>query len=334
MARFFSSLALGLGLFLTACVQSTPKAATVVSGTVEPIFITSLPSDVTPPPTPVLSTATSIPPLPDGMGPTELKYRLLAEFPDFFFCDPDMYPVPRDDELDLARQRFSELQANREEFAAILAHNDLAGLSTFSDDQKLLIYREHKRLAAVRFELATAGYQFQLQLARVEGTGELVAGLIDGQGTISVQKRDPTIATCPICLAVDTLVDTPAGPVPVQSLRLGARVWTVDDAGRRVAMPLIRISKTTVPANHQILHLVLEDGRELWASPGHPTVEGWGLGQLKDGDLLDGAILLSTERVPYAGPATYDLLPAGETGFYWANGILIASTLTDDHGAR
>jgi hypothetical protein len=31
--------------------------------------------------------------------------------------------------------------------------------------------------------------------------------------------------------------------------------------------------------------------------------------------------------VPYAGGRTWDLLPAGATGSYWANGILLASTL-------
>jgi len=76
---------------------------------------------------------------------------------------------------------------------------------------------------------------------------------------------------------------------------------------------------------------VLDDGRELWASPGHPTIDGRTLGKLQIGDSLQGAIIISTERIPYADSFTYDLLPAGETGFYWANGILIASTLIEDH---
>src|SRR3989442_783087 len=29
----------------------------------------------------------------------------------------------------------------------------------------------------------------------------------------------------------------------------------------------------------------------------------------------------------HAQPYTYDLLPSGDTGFYWANGILVGSTL-------
>jgi hypothetical protein len=33
------------------------------------------------------------------------------------------------------------------------------------------------------------------------------------------------------------------------------------------------------------------------------------------------------EHVIYKGGATYDLLPGGSTGLYWANGILLKSTL-------
>jgi hypothetical protein len=53
---------------------------------------------------------------------------------------------------------------------------------------------------------------------------------------------------------------------------------------------------------------------------------------LQAGDFLDGARILSVERVLYTGMVTYDILPAGDTGAYWANGILLASTLkSTDH---
>jgi len=42
----------------------------------------------------------------------------------------------------------------------------------------------------------------------------------------------------------------------------------------------------------------------------------------------DGATIASIGWVQSTAPATYDLLPAGTTGDYWANGILIGSTLT------
>jgi len=62
--------------------------------------------------------------------------------------------------------------------------------------------------------------------------------------------------------------------VPVEDVRAGALVWTLDLDGKRAAMPVARISKTVVPSNHQVVHLVLDDGRELWVSPGHPTRMG------------------------------------------------------------
>jgi hypothetical protein len=33
------------------------------------------------------------------------------------------------------------------------------------------------------------------------------------------------------------------------------------------------------------------------------------------------------DPIPYTGEYTYDILPAGETGIYWANGIPLKSTL-------
>jgi len=335
MPRLALALTVGLALLLAACAPLTPGTSGSTSpvesmasvATVEPDFFTPLPPDYTPPPTPLPATLTPIPPLPGGLNPAELKYRLLAQFPDLFFCDPDYYPVARQDEMALAQQRFPELQANLEEFNAILAHNGLAGVSTFTDDQKLLIYRQHKKLAAIQLELAGDSYRFQMQVAKTEGAGELVSGLIDSQGKISVLKRTASIAACPICLATGTLIDAPSGPLPVQSLRLGMTVWTLDSAGRRIARPIIRLGATIAPTNHRVVHLVLDDGRELWVSPGHPMPDGFTIGHLQVGQAFAGGMILSMERLRYTGQATYDLLPAGETGFYWANGILLASSL-------
>jgi hypothetical protein len=344
MPRLTLFLTVCLVTILTACVPAAPgttptgfkpsiagtdSAITASVATVLPVMITLLPPDYTPFPTSVALTPTPIPPLPSGTGPSELKYRILAQFPDLFFCDPDFYPVARADEADLARQHFPELQANPEEFDTILSHNHLAGVSTYTDEQKLLIYREHKKLAAVQIELAGSRYQFQIQVLKTDGQGESISGSIDGKGEITVEQREPGIATCPICLAEGTLIDTPAGALPVQNLRAGMLVWTAERAGVRVAKPVMQIGKTVVPATHKVVHLMLEDGRELWVSPGHPTVDGRRVRQLQAGDPLDGGIIRSATLVRYTSYASYDLLPAGETGFYWANGILLASTLED-----
>ena len=134
-------------------------------------------------------------------------------------------------------------------------------------------------------------------------------------------------STCPICLSGSTLIDTPQGQVNVKELAVGMSVWTMNAQGIRVSKPIAEVGKTLVSSIHQMVHVVLQDGRELYVSPGHPTVDGRHFGQLKNGDSLDGSRVVLAKLVPYGQSYTYDLLPAGDTGFYWANGILVASTL-------
>ncbi len=320
-----------LAVSLSACAPNIPNGvstpiiitAEVSTAIAQPAggFGTEVPFPTPEPPTliPTLLSA--------SLSPTELKYGVLDQFPDFFFCDRDFYPVAREDELVLARQRFPDLQANQEEFQVILVHNALSGLTTFTDAQKLLIYREHKKLNAIYFELIGDKYQFQIQTGSEEQQGLIIKGTIDGDGSIDVQQRDPGFVTCPICLAMGTLIDTPQGTVAVEDLRVGDSVWTVNASGERIPMTILKTSRVAVPANHRIVHVALSNGRELWASAGHPTADGRRLGDLKVGDLLDGARVTFIERLPYNAGATYDILPSGDTGFYWANGILMGSTL-------
>ncbi len=103
----------GVGV-ATASVMTVVPAGTSVIG-IEP--------DVTLPPAPTLEPPTPIPTLPSSaLSPTQLKYTVLDRYPDFFFCDPDLYPIARADEGQLALQRFASLEANTEDFQAILAH--------------------------------------------------------------------------------------------------------------------------------------------------------------------------------------------------------------------
>jgi Hint domain-containing protein/putative VirB-like lipoprotein len=323
-----------LAAFLAGCAPIIPQSG---SGITTPIVMTAEVSTVvaatagTPPtegPFPTPAPPTPIPTLSSStLSPTELKYKVLDQFPDFFFCDPDFYPIAHDDETILAQQRFSELQANQEEFQAILSHNGLSGSATYTDDQKLTIYREYKKLNAIYFELANDKYQFQIQTGSEGQKGSFITGTIDGNGSIEIQKQEQGFPTCPICLAAGTLIDTPRGVVSVENLQVGDPVWTMNGSGDRVSGTILRTSRVPVPASHRVIHVILSDGRELWASPGHPTTKGQALGDLKVDDLLDGARLIKIESLHYAGTATYDLLPSGGTGFYWANGILMGSTL-------
>jgi hypothetical protein len=135
------------------------------------------------------------------------------------------------------------------------------------------------------------------------------------------------IRNCPICLAKDTLIDTPRGAVSVQSMEVGTSVWTVNEFGERVQGVVTEVSEVPVPDTHQMVALVLSDGRTVRVSPGHPTVDGRTAGELSAGDLYEGSFVVTSDRVSYGDGATYDILPSGATGFYWANDILLDSTL-------
>jgi hypothetical protein len=114
----------------------------------------------------------------------------------------------------------------------------------------------------------------------------------------------------------------------VTDIRPGIMVWTEGAGDGRIAKPVIEVGSTEVPAGHLMVHLLLVDGRELFVSPGHKTADGRSAGTLKKGDPIDGSVVRVWEMVPYSGNRTYDLLPAGPTGRYWAGGILMSSTLT------
>ena len=128
------------------------------------------------------------------------------------------------------------------------------------------------------------------------------------------------------CLSSASRIATPIGDVAVTSLNVGDIVWTVDAAGKRIVRPLVKVSHVSAP-NHRVVHLILTDGRTLDVSGPHPTADGRTVGDLQTGDAYDNSIVKSATLIKYSGTATYDILPAGDTGFYFANGILMGSTL-------
>ncbi len=258
--------------------------------------------------------------------PAELKYQLLAQFSPIFFCDPDSYPVAHQVSAQEIAQRVAALQKNADVYGAILKHLGLAGTPTLTPEQNRLVYEESKKLNAIDLKPAGDKFTFSLRTSVSQKQGLAISGLIDRAGNITIDKQQSTVLTCPICLAANTRIDTPAGQVRVQDLRPGMPIWTIDASGARHAGIVLETTRRAVPVDFRIVHLTLDDGRTLDASPNHPTVDGRTIGELVPGDMLDHARAVNVEQVPYTGQ-TYDILPSGETGAYWANGILLKSTL-------
>jgi hypothetical protein len=128
-----------------------------------------------------------------------------------------------------------------------------------------------------------------------------------------------------ICASPDTLIATPAGDRPIASLRVGDLVYSVHQHAV-VPVPVLRATRTRV-SHHQVVHLRAANGAVLDISPGHPTADGRTFGDLAPDDTLDGVSVESTRLVPYRHSYTYDILPASDTGTYYASGLLIGSTL-------
>ena len=157
-------------------------------------------------------------------------------------------------------------------------------------------------------------------------TAQLTLTKIEGKTATFIKKSDFN-KLCPICLAENTLIDTPNGQIAVQDLQKGMTVWTVDEFGKKVSSTILKTSKTPVPSTHQMMHVVLDDGREVFASPGHPVGDGRIFNDLSVGQTLHGNQIITAEKISYDKDYTYDILPLGHTGLYFANSILIGSTL-------
>ena len=268
-------------------------------------------------------------PSPQSLTVPQLKYRVMDQLGRPWFCDPDFFPVGRGDEGQRAQEKLTEIQKDADTFSAIVAYLRLPSAPPYTADQLLAIYREWKTLNVLQLQQSTNNiWGFAYLAMKNVGGGERVEGRVLADGSVSVLTRQQSgPPACPICLAVGTRIATPGGEVAVQDLRVGDVVWTLDPSGARVSAPLVAIGNTPVPATHIVVRLALDDGRVVYVSPGHPTADGRHVGDLAAGDTLDGKRIASVDRVAYAGGATYDILPAGATGAYWANSILLGSTL-------
>jgi hypothetical protein len=246
------------------------------------------------------------------------------------YCDPDLYPVAQGDAVENARRRLPLIRDDREAFAAILAHEHLSADRRFSTAELIQINEDYKQMQAIDLRpAAEGGYRFEVKVPqRGSDVGVwALEGRITRSGAVTLaERRRSERPICPICLAAGSPISTPLGAIPVQSLRAGMPVWTLDRAGRRIRAVVVRVGHMEAPLGHEVVRITLADGRRFAASPGHPTPDGGIVGDLRRGDPFAGSVVVRAEPMPFAG-ATWDLLPSGPTGFYLAGGVPLASSL-------
>jgi hypothetical protein len=259
---------------------------------------------------------------PTPLSLPELKYRVIAQVGAPYVCGPPVAFADYDQQQ--ATAQFPAIKADTVTYNAILAHARPAGDES-SPAYQVAVWREWEALQATRITAnGSGGYDFTVRTATAT-----VSGSVDATGKVTVSATKPGRPNCPICLAAATLIATPAGPVRVTELRLGDPVWTAAADGTRLAATVTALGSVAFPLGHNAIRVTLFDNRSVTASAGHPTADGRSVGQLRRGDRLDGATVVSAEPVHLSDGATYDLLPSGPTGEYWADGVLLGSTLWD-----
>jgi hypothetical protein len=145
-------------------------------------------------------------------------------------------------------------------------------------------------------------------------------------------------AACLSCFVAGTLVSTPDGPRPIESLRVGDLVWSYALAeGRPIARPLIAIHHALV---REARRVELDDGRVIQGvTPEHPVFspktglylpvsrlsEGDTVATYRDGDehaLATVARVVATE-VPTPTIQVFNLSVGGDDQNYFADGVLV-----------
>lgn len=245
------------------------------------------------------------------------------------YCDPDTYPVAHGTPLEAAKRRLPSIQADSTTYQAILTHEKILPGTPLTDAQIVAISQDYKQIQVI--DLLPTGdvlhFVVYVPTNDYPANNESISGTVGRSGDVRLQSPGPgRQKNCPICLAYGVLISTPAGPVPVQDVSPGMTVWTTDLDGRRVRGVVLQIGSMLAPIGHEVVQLMLADGRTVMASPGHPTADGRRIGDLLPGDALDGSRVVSSILIPYSS-ATYDLLPSGPTGTYFADGVLLGSTL-------
>lgn len=247
------------------------------------------------------------------------------------YCDPDVYPVTRGTQLQNAQGRLPTIKADKVTYRAILQHLHITDDSNLTPDQIIAISEAYKKIQHI--ELKPQGGPYAFSVLQTNGPADagpptLVEGTISPTGEVTIERKVPgEHPICPVCLAAGVRISTPGGPVRVEDIRRGMPVWTTDGHGRRLRAVVLLTGHMAAPPGHEVVRIVLADGRSVLSSPQHPTADGRLVGTLRPGDTLDGGAIVSVFRVAYSGGATYDLLPSGPTRTYFADGILLGSTI-------
>ena len=146
------------------------------------------------------------------------------------------------------------------------------------------------------------------------------------------------------CMPNTIRILTSQGEKQIDNIQIGDSVYTFNNNDGKILAPIIQVNKIPVHCGYTMIKITLENGKSIQASLNHPIpiernyasssgnqYEVLLFSDIKKGDHIGNSIVVSIEFVNYNGGFTYDILPAGESGYYWADGVLVGSTLFQNY---
>ena len=168
------------------------------------------------------------------------------------------------------------------------------------------------------------GYKYWGVKGKIKGEWYIWRPYSKGKLRKGTQLEDPQRFNK--CNSPYTMISTPDGPVPIREIKPGDIVLNK----YKKPVPVIKVCRVRAEG-HMICRLKLDNGATLEISPGHPIADGQRINDLKEGDRIDGILIVKKEIIPYKYKYTYDILPDSRFGIYWANGVGLKSTLLDSY---
>ncbi len=254
----------------------------------------------------------------------DLKFSVIDRVGEPLVCTGWGMPNPRFNPYG----EYPRIVADVPTYLAILRREHLPP-TPLASYQIVVVYQDWLKLSAVRLDWRGGYYDFEM----FPGTGPSAGlrtekvGKVDLFGRVADVHDGSGLGACPICLIGNSPIATPTGAVAVSRITVGMHVWSAAPDGRRVDAVVVATRSRLDAPGSELVHIALADGREITASPAHRLGDGRPLGTLKRGDQIDGVPITSVKAVEDSLGRTYDLLPSGETGTYWVDGILVQSTL-------
>jgi hypothetical protein len=254
----------------------------------------------------------------------DLKYSVIDSVGEPLVCTGWGIPNPRFNPY----TEYPRIVSDVPTYSAIIRRQHLPPLP-LTNDQIVAVYRDWLKLSSVRLHWQGGLYDFEMfpGPSPSEALRHEMVGKVDVLGHVYGVHQGPGLGGCPICLAAESVISTPTGPFGVSNIHPGMHVWSVAPDGRKVDAIVLKTAIRVAAPGSELVHILLVDGRELTASAPHELADGRSIGSLQAGDRVQGSLVVRIDVFDDSFGRTYDLLPSGITGEYWADGILLRSTL-------